>query len=526
VEAKEPAKSDRSSRQTEKMKNQRNRFAPLEISSDEFRTLGYLMVDRIADFLASLPERPVTPGESPKTVREALDARSVPEQGIQPQRLLEETADLLFNHSLFNGHPRFWGYITSSAAPIGALGDLLAATVNPNVGAWVLSPMASEVEAQTVRWIAEMIGFPSTCGGLMVSGGNMANFVCFLAARKAKANWDVRTEGMTGKERRLLIYTSSETHTWLQKSADMFGLGTNSIRWIPTDERLRISTTALRKQIQQDTEKGELPFLVVGTAGSVSTGAVDPLPELSAICREHNLWFHVDGAYGGLAALLPDAPPDLRGLSEADSVAVDPHKWLYAPLEAGCALVRDPNVLRDAFSYHPPYYRFDENADEAAVNYYEYGPQNSRGFRTLKVWLGLRQAGREGYVRMLSDDIQLAKELHQRVAAHPELEACTQGLSITTFRYVPPDLKQRMDNVEVYLNRLNTELLTRLQNSGEAYPSNAIIQGKFVMRVCIVNFRTSLEDIEALPEIVVRIGREVDAAMRPEELKDTIATKQ
>ena len=202
---------------------------------------------------------------------------------------------------------------------------------------------------------------------------------------------------------------------------------------------------------------------IVGAAGSVSTGAIDYLHEIAGICREEDLWFHVDGAFGGFAAMLPDAPSDLRGLSEADSVAVDPHKWLYAPLEAGCALVRDAEKMRAAFSYHPPYYHFGVEA----INYFDLGPQNSRGFRALKVWLALQHVGRKGYEQMLTDDIRLAKELHHLIAKQPELEAFTQSLSITTFRYVPPDLKAGSERIQKYLNRLNTELLTRLQNSGE-----------------------------------------------------------
>jgi aromatic-L-amino-acid/L-tryptophan decarboxylase len=503
----------------EKTHGLRYRIAPLEMSPNEFRKAGYRLIDQVAELLCTLPERPVAQNESPKALRAMLGSSSPPEHGRDASSLLDEAAGLLFDHSTFNGHPRFMGFITSSAAPIGVLGDLLAAAVNPNVGSSLLAPMATEIEAQVVRWIAELIGYPPDCGGLLVSGGNMANCVCFLAARKAKACWDVRTGGMSAEQsRRLLVYTSSETHTWVQKAADMFGLGTDSIRWIPVDEELRMDTTVLRTQIQEDREAGDLPFLVIGTAGTVSTGAVDPLPEQAAICREYGLWFHVDGAYGALAALLlhegdDEVPADLRGIREADSVAVDPHKWLYAPLEAGCALVREPGLLRDAFSYHPPYYNFDEDST-ASINYYEYGLQNSRGFRALKVWLALRQAGREGYVDMISDDIQLAQELYRVVEKQPELQAFTQNLSITTFRYVPPDLLPSSQESERYLNELNAELLTRLQKSGEAFLSNAVIGETFVLRACIVNFRTSLEDIEALPGIVVRIGRKVDAAIR------------
>jgi aromatic-L-amino-acid/L-tryptophan decarboxylase len=489
------------------------RRSPLDMSSQQFRALGHHLVDRIAAFLDSLPGRTVTCGESPAQVRQALEAElSLPRQGVDPAPLLDRAADLLFDHSLFNGHPRFWGYITSSAAPIGALGELLAASVNPNVGAWALSPMASEIEAQTVRWIAELLNYPADCGGLFVSGGNMANFVCFLAARQAKAGHDVRKQGIDGA--RLRAYCSTETHTWMQKAADISGLGTDAVRWIASDREGRINTRALREQIGRDIEAGNKPALVVGSAGTVGTGAVDPLPELASLCREFDLWFHVDGAYGGVAAALPDAPAALAALREADSVAVDPHKWLYAPLEAGCALVRDPQKLRDAFAYHPPYYHFGDEA----INYFDLGPQNSRGFRALKVWLALQQVGREGYVQMIAEDIRLAGELFAQIPQFPELEAFTQSLSIATFRFVPADLDSRSAEIESYLDQLNRELLTRLQNGGEAYLSNAIVNGRFALRACIVNFRTSAADVHALLPLVVRIGRDVDAELRPETL--------
>jgi aromatic-L-amino-acid/L-tryptophan decarboxylase len=492
----------------------KNRAAPLAMSSKEFRELAAQLIDRIADFLDSLPQRPVTRAESPAVVRQALAAqRTLPERGADPAQLLHHAADLLFDHSLFNGHPRFWGYITSSAAPIGALGELLAAAVNPNVGAWLLSPMASEIEGQTIRWIAEMLSYPVDCGGLFVSGGNMANLVCFLAARQAKAAWDVRTKGMDGT--RMRVYCSKETHTWIQKAADIAGMGTDAIRWIPVDDEMRVNLTALKEQILKDSEAGDRPALVVGNAGSVSTGAIDPLPEMAALCREFGLWFHVDGAYGGLAAVLPDAPDAFAGLREADSVAVDPHKWLYAPLEAGCALVRDPEKLRAAFAYHPVYYHFGVEA----TNYFDLGPQNSRGFRALKVWLALQEVGREGYERMISDDIHLARALFERISQYAELDALTQSLSITTFRFVPTDLNSGDEKAANYLDELNLELLTRLQSSGEAYLSNAVVHGKFALRACIVNFRTSLEDIEALLPIVVRIGKALDVEMRSHSLQ-------
>jgi glutamate/tyrosine decarboxylase-like PLP-dependent enzyme len=486
-----------------------NRAAPLNLSSDEFRTAGHQLVDGIADFFDSLPQRPVTTGESPSAIRQSLEAgRTLPSQGADAAELLDRAAHLLFDHSLFNAHPRFWGYVTSSAAPIGVLGELLAAAANPNCGAWLLSPMASEIEAQTIRWIAEMINYPVDCGGLFVSGGNMANIVCFLAARQAKGGNDLRSKGVGST--RLRAYCSKETHTWIQKAADIGGLGTDSVRWIAAEDA-RINLEALRAQIRADLAAGDKPFMVVGNAGTVSTGAMDPLPELAGICREFDLWFHIDGAYGGFAAVCPDAPPEFAGLGAADSIAVDPHKWLYAPIEAGCALVRDISKLRDAFAYHPAYYHFGVEA----INYFDLGPQNSRGFRALKVWLALQHVGREGYVQMISDDMRLSRAMFDRIAAYPELEALTQGLSITTFRFVPRDLRDSSAAVEDYLNDLNRELLTRLQQGGEAYLSNAIIDSKYALRACIVNFRTTLQDVEALLPIIVRIGNEAHKSLRP-----------
>jgi glutamate/tyrosine decarboxylase-like PLP-dependent enzyme len=489
-----------------------SRRSAVDLDPEAFRSIGHRLIDQLAELLASIPDRPVTRNESPSDVRQALDLTgALPEAGTDPGPLIESAARLLFDHSLFNAHPRFFGYITAPPAPIGILGDLLASALNANVGGWLLGPAATEVEAQTVRWIAELIGYPGTCGGLLVSGGNMANTVCFLAARAAGANRNVREDGVSGPGR-LRAYASAETHTWLQKAADISGIGTSAVRWIPTDSSLRMDLRALAARVDEDRAAGDCPFIVIGTAGSVSTGAVDPLQELARFCASRDVWFHVDGAYGGFAAAIDDVPADLRALGSADSVAVDPHKWLYAPLEAGCALVREPALLRAAFAYHPPYYHFEEEA----TNYVDYGPQNSRGFRALKVWLALRHAGAQGYRDSIAADIRLSQQLSQAVARHPELELLTQALSITTFRYVPADLRPTIgqEATEAHLDALNRRLLDRLQRGGELFVSNAVIGGRYVLRACIVNFHTQAADVEAVPEIVARVGRGIDGEMR------------
>jgi glutamate/tyrosine decarboxylase-like PLP-dependent enzyme len=483
------------------------------MAPEEFRRLGHALVDTVAEFLGSVRERPVTHDMSPADVQAALGAdASLPDEGMDAAVLLDATARLLFENSLLNAHPRFFGYITSSPAPVGMLGELLAAAVNPNVGAWRLSPMASEIEAQTVRWIAELVGYPTSCGGVLVSGGNMANMVGLFAARAAAARWDVRAGGVADPAaRRLRVYGSAETHTWLQKATDMAGIGTDAIRWLRTNDDLRLDTVALRQALAEDRAAGELPMMVIATAGTVSTGAVDPLREIAQICREFGVWFHVDGAYGAFAAAVPEAPADLGALALADSVALDPHKWLYAPLEAGCVLVRDAERLRRAFSYHPPYYHFGQEA----TNFVDFGPQNSRGFRALKVWLALRQVGRRGYVQMVGENIRLSRRMHAVVSAHAELEPLTQDLSITTFRYVPADVRARVGEpaVEQHLNALNEALVELIQSSGEAFLSNAVIKGRYALRACIVNFNTTEADVQAVPEIVVRLGREVEATL-------------
>lgn len=492
----------------------RDRPAPLHLDAETFRALGHALVDRMAARLASVPDHPVTRDERPSDLRAIFDLdKPLPDTGTDPDVLLSPLVDRLFDHSLFNAHPKFFGYITAPPAPIGILGDFVASALNPNVGSWRLSPAATEIEAQTVRWIAGLIGYPVDAGGLLVSGGNMANFVGFFAARAARTPWDVRQDGLAGGNgRRLRVYCSAETHTWIQKAADLSGIGTSAIRWIPVDADQRMRVDALERRIDDDVAAGDVPFLVVGTAGTVSTGAVDPLPAIADVCRARDLWFHVDGAYGGFAAASPEAPDDLRALGLADSVAIDPHKWLYAPLEAGCALVRSADRLRNAYAYHPPYYHFDEHA----LNFVDFGMQNSRGFRALKVWLALQHAGAAGYRRMITDDILLSRRLARAIAAHSQLELLTQHLSITTFRFVPDDLRASRQSADTheYLDRLNQALLDRLQRDGVVFVSNGVVNGVYALRACIVNFHTRAADVDAVPAIVAATGRDVDDAMR------------
>jgi len=483
----------------------KQRMTPLNMDAETFRQNGHLLIDRIAAFLESFPGRPVTTGEQPREIRAILGEGSLPLNGIATENIFHHAMELLFEHSLLNGSPRFWGYITSSPAPAGILADLLAASVNANVGAYILSPMATEIEKQAIQWVAEFIGFPKNCGGLFVSGGNMANITGLLAARKAKATWNIRKTGLGNRQ--MLIYCSKGTHTWISKAADLLGFGTDNIRWIDINEHQQMNVRALEKQVQADKKQGYLPFIVVGTAGSVSTGAVDPLEEIASVCKQYNLWFHIDGAYGAPAVVVPEVSYMFKGMELADSIALDPHKWLYNPLEAGCILVRNAQALQEAFSFRPEYYNFDGQENDPVMNFHEAGFQNSRGFRALKTWITLKQAGKNGYTTMIQDDIKLAKTLFIIARTHIELEAVSHHLSIVTFRFIPRG-HNSTDSAD-YLNKLNEEIVNRVQAGGEAFLSNAMIENKYCLRVCIVNFRTSFEDIEALAEIVLRTGRTI-----------------
>ena len=473
--------------------------------------MGYSLIDAIARFIDTIDEKPVTTGESPNQIEQILGGPSLPENGRDASTLLSETTELLMNHSLLNGHPKFLGYITSSAAPIGALADLLAATINPNVGANVLSPMATAIEKQTIKWLAAFIGVSADYGGVLVSGGNMANFTAFLAARTANAPKRFKEEGLATIGGNMVLYCSKTTHTWIEKAAVLFGHGLQSIRWITTDAENKINCSILVKSIEEDLKEGKNPFMVVGTAGDVSTGVVDDLKAIAAICKTYKLWFHIDGAYGMPAAVIPEYKHLFEGMEEADSIALDPHKWLYSPLEAGCTLVKDPNHLTATFSSHPVYYNFSNNQQAQTQNYYEYGLQNSRGFRALKVWLALQQVGRSGYIKMIREDIQLSELFFALAKNHAELESVTQNLSITTLRYIPLGLTygNNDEKKELYLNTLNETLLNNLQQGGEVFLSNALVGSKYCLRGCIVNFRTSKKDIEEIIDIIVREGRHV-----------------
>jgi glutamate/tyrosine decarboxylase-like PLP-dependent enzyme len=410
-------------------------------------------------------------------------------------------------------------YVSGAGTVPGAAADLLAAGLNMNVGAWILAPSATEIERRMVAFFASRFGLPQeTAGGLLTSGGAMATFAALKAARDDRAGWDVRQDGVAAGPP-LVLYLSEETHVVSVRAADMLGLGRSSVRRIPVDDAYRIRVDLLRRAIQADREAGKRPFAVSVSAGTVATGAVDPLREVADVCAQEDVWMHVDGAYGGPAAFAEDLRPLFDGIERADSIAFDPHKWLYTPHSGGCVLVRDAGRLREAFAVTAGYVKQDKESTGRGDDFGQMGPQFSRGFQALKVWVSLLAHGWDAYRARISHDAALARYLGARVTERADFQlACPVGLSICCFRFVPPDLPPGPER-EAYLDALNERLMTEVQQDGRVFYSNAVLGERYVLRVCIVNFRTEAEDLDAVLDVTAEIGSRLDAEMRPPELR-------
>src|SRR6266511_4946333 len=440
----------------------------------------------------------------------------------EPVRDLDWGADqarqVVFDWSMYPGHPRFMAYISGAGTVPGGPADLLVAGLNMNAGGWRLAPSATEIELALIRWFAEQVGLPASAGGLMVSGGAMANFVALKAARDVKAPWDVRNQGVSAGPP-LRLYASDEVHVVTDRAADMLGLGIDAVRKVPVDGAYRGRTDLLRKEIEEDRGAGFHPIAVVATAGTVATGAIDPLDQIANLCEGLGLWFHVDAAYGDPAVLAEDLRLQFVGIERADSIAFDPHKWLYTPHSGGCVLVRDSSVLVMSFAAPASYVYEDKELSGHGIDLGMLGPQVSRGFQAFKVWVSLLAHGRKAYARRIAHDAELARYMGARVEARPEFELATPvSLSICCFRYVPPGLGESSDRDE-YLNQLNQRLMTEIQLDGRAFLSNAVLDGRFVLRACIVNFRTEADDVDALLDVAAELGAGLDAELRPKPLR-------
>ncbi|MDQ2855616.1 MAG: aminotransferase class I/II-fold pyridoxal phosphate-dependent enzyme, partial [Acidobacteriota bacterium] len=440
----------------------------------------------------------------------------LPLDGEPIQKLLNDCR-AIFDASRHNGHPRFFGYVASPATAPGAFADLISSALNANVTSWRSGPAATEVERLVVRWLGSLTGFSDNAQGLLMSGGSLANLTAILIAQRAKSHADAAHTGLWSSRTPMTIYASDQIHMSIPKAADVLGLGRNQVRIVATDDHFRMDVRALRALIESDQKNNLQPFCIVASAGTVNTGAVDALDEIGAVAREFGLWLHVDGAYGALAAMDQRKRQLFAGIEQADSLSIDCHKWLYTPLDAGCLLFRDEAVARTAFSANEADYIkvLEQNAEESFA-FWDYGVELSRRFRALKIWMTLRYYGLRKISEAISEDISLAEYLAQRVSEAEDFELLAPvELSICCFRYVPREVRAKLDSTSAAeieqanseLNELNTRIMHGVQRGGEAYISNATVKGKFALRACITNFRTTPADLDALLDIVREVAK-------------------
>jgi glutamate/tyrosine decarboxylase-like PLP-dependent enzyme len=482
----------------------------LDITDDAMRELSARATALVMEYFACVSDLPVFPDTTAAQIAERLRT-PLPTEGEPLERLIED-ARAVINASRHNGHPRFFGYVASPSTPVGAFSDLIASALNSNLTSWRSSPAATEVETIVVRWLGSLIGYGEQAHGLLTSGGSMANLNALLIAHRVKAGGETSRRGLWNTGAPATLYASDQIHLSIPKAADVLGLGRESVRLVEADDRLRLDVRALRERIESDTRNGLRPFCIVASAGTVNTGAVDPLAEIARVAEEHGLWMHVDGAYGALAAMDAHKRSLFNGIERADSVSLDPHKWLYAPLDCGCLLFHDEGAVRSVFSSgDADYIKVHEEQRDEAFAFWDYGIELSRRFRALKIWLMLRYYGVRRVAAAIQKDNALASELAGLVTASDDFELLAPTeLSICCFRFVPTALRARLasgDDEErakanLELDELNASIMHRVQRGGRAYLSNATVQGRYSLRACITNFRTTREDIKRTLDIV------------------------
>jgi len=459
----------------------------LEISSEELRALGHAALERVVGYYESLRDRPVVRPTTSAELRGLVDSR-LPEEGASFDTILQTVESFVERYSRHSAHPRFFGYISSPGTPVNAIGAMIEAALSVNVTCWRSAPAGTEIEHVTMGWLKQMIGMPEESVGLFVSGGSMANFAALAAARSAKAPGNVVRDGIGAQ--RMCVYVSPDGHYSIRKAAGMLGIGECNVREVAFND--------LERAVDEDTARGYLPFCIVASAGTTGTGAIDPLPELADFARDRGLWLHVDAAYGGFAMLAPSARPWFAGIERADSVALDPHKWLYLPPGCGCVLYRDPAAARAAFSHEADYTRPIGLGQDETFAFWDYGPELSRPFRAFDLWLLMQYVGARPLGEAIEHNMACARHFAKLVEASVDFEMLAPvGLSVFCFRYAPRGFSGDLD-------ALNERILVALQRAGSSYVSNTRVNGKFALRGCVLNYRTTQRDMEILMEDIRR----------------------
>jgi aromatic-L-amino-acid decarboxylase len=475
-----------------------SRAAP-DLDPAAFRALLGQAADIATRHWERLPDMPAFT-RPPDALVAAWRAEPLPQQGVPLERILDRIEEDVVPYPLGVGQRRWWGFINSPPHPAGIAAELVAATLKNNCAG--TSQMAIQVELTVIAWLARLVGLPPGAGGLLVSGGSMANLVALAGCREAKLP-GTRRRGLRSLTRQPTIYASTEAHSCVRRAAELLGLGTDALRLVPVDREYRMDVAALRSTIAADRAAGLEPVCVVASAGTVNTGVVDPMAEMADVAQEHGCWFHVDGAYGAVAAALPELATRYRGIERADSVALDPHKWLYVPYEAGATLVRDPATLRAMFAHRAEYLTLEEDSYlEGPVWISDLGPQLTREFRALKVWAVMQAVGLERYRELWRNDITVAREITRLARQHPRLEVLAPSdLSCFCLRFVPP----RGD-----ANAFNRTLLDRTHRDGRMFISGTTLDGKFALRGCVTNFRSTLDDARICIDTIIELGEQLE----------------
>ncbi len=467
----------------------------------EMRKIGHQMMDDIMDHLEQIRHQPswrIMPLEAKQFLQ-----KPVPQKPEDIKDVYQDFKKYILPYNKGNIHPRFFAWVQGTGTPFGVLAEMLAATMNPNNA--IGEHAAMYVELQVIEWCKQMMNYPPESSGILLSGASMANVTALTIARDHQLNLSVRQKGLRNVEPKMVLYCSDETHSCVQKAVELIGLGTESIRKISTDAGYRINTELLIASIEKDMLNGFTPFCIIGNAGTVNTGAIDPIKEISAIAKKYNLWLHIDGAFGALAKMVPEYEEQFRYIEQADSLAFDLHKWMYMPYEIACVLVRDKQAHRNSFAITPSYLEPETRGLAGGPEpFNNYGPELSRGFKSLKVWMSLKEHGLEKYIAMIRQNIAQAFFLGHLVQQEEQLELLTPvTLNIVCYRYISEGLTNEK------LNSLNKEILIRLQEQGIASPSSTILKGKYAIRVAITNQRSRQSDFELLVNETLRIGNEL-----------------
>ncbi|MQA24391.1 MAG: aminotransferase class V-fold PLP-dependent enzyme [Micromonosporaceae bacterium] len=472
----------------------------LDPAPERIREMGAAAVEWAAAYQEGIRDLPVAPRTSAAELKAQL-AEPLPAEGRDFEALMERFRDVVVPGSRHSGHPRFFGYVSAPGVAVASVADFLASALNANLPAWRSAPAPTELEHVAVDWIRQALGCDEGAGGLFTSGGSMANFTALAAARHRHCGDEVAAHGAAAHPKPLRIYTSAEAHHSIHKAAALLGIGRANVREIPVDERFRMRVDALSRAIEEDRAAGLDPFCVVASAGTVVTGAVDPLASIAAVAQEHDLWLHVDACYGGFARLAPSARPLFDGLSEADSIALDPHKWLYLPADVGCLIYRNPEQVKGAFALGADYTRVLHSEPAEAFAFWDYGPDLSRRFKALKVWMTIAHVGADAMGEAIESNLDRARHAAALIDDSDDFELMAPvELSIFCFRHVPASMRGRAlsDDEERELDKLNERIMLTLQQAGSSYLSNASIHGRFALRGCVLNYRTTRHDMEIL----------------------------